>query len=140
MTGRHLGESMWRPTLTVQVESLDRTGGKWYVNAMKSHEDIDQRSLALSRAIVERIDADPARKGVLKARVICSRWMAEHPTLVLREWQTLLGLEWRVIRSVLLDEGPEGRRLRQSSPFCGILSVRERWEIYRRCNHEPKAA
>jgi hypothetical protein len=30
--------------------------------------------------------------------------------------------------------------LRQSSPFCGVLSVRERWDIYRRFNHEPKAA
>ena len=107
---------------------------------MWSHEDIDQRSLSLSLAIVARIDLDPERTGLRKARGICSRWMAEHPTPALREWQALLEHDWPMIRAVLLDEGQEGRRLRQSSPFCGVLSVRERWEIYRRFNHEPKAA
>jgi len=107
---------------------------------MKSHEHIDQRSLALSRSIVARIDADPERKGLQKARVNCERWLAEHPTPVLREWQTLLAHDWPTIRVLLLDEGQEGRRLRQSSPFCGILSIQERWEIYRRFHHEPKAA
>ena len=34
-------------------------------------------------------------------------------------------------RAVLLDESEEGQRLRQSSPFCGILTPRERWAIYR---------
>ncbi|MEI7880919.1 MAG: hypothetical protein WCI95_08605 [bacterium] len=49
---------------------------------MKSHEDIDQRSLELSRVIVALIDADPARKGLQKARGNCDRWLADHPTPV----------------------------------------------------------
>jgi hypothetical protein len=107
---------------------------------MKSHEDIDQRSLELSRVIVALIDADPERKGLQKARGNCDRWLADHPTPVLREWQILLTRDWSLIRAVLLDAGHEGCRLRQSSPFCGILSSRERWDIYRRFHHEPKAA
>jgi len=35
------------------------------------------------------------------------------------------------VRAVLLDESDEGQRLRQSDPFCGVLTPRERWEIYR---------
>lgn len=108
--------------------------------AMKSHEDIDQRSLELSRHIVAIIDADPERAGLQKARSNCNRWLADQSTPVLREWNTLLANDWPIIRGVLLDEGQEGRRLRQSSPFCGILSTHERWEIYRRFHHEPKAA
>jgi len=98
---------------------------------MKSHEDIDRRSLALARSIVAIIDADPERNGVQKARVNCGRWLGYLPTPTLREWQAILAQDWPTIRAVLLDEGQEGRRLRQSSPFCGILSTRARWEIYR---------
>jgi hypothetical protein len=107
---------------------------------MKTHEDIDQRSLELARSVVAHIDADPERKGLLKARVNCEHWSGTQSTPVLREWQALLARDWPMIRAVLLDEGQEGRRLRQSNPFCGILSTRERWEIYRRFHHEPKAA
>ena len=56
------------------------------------------------------------------------------------EWGRILELEWEAIRPLLLDPGEEGRRLRQSSPFCGILSPRERWEIYRRVANEPQTA
>ncbi|MEI7436242.1 MAG: hypothetical protein WCL16_05500 [bacterium] len=107
---------------------------------MKSHEDIDQRSLMLARSIVAIIDVDLDRKGLQKARVNCQRWLADQPTPALREWQAILANDWFTIRAVLLDEGQEGRRLRQSSPFCGILSTRARWEIYRHFQHEPKAA
>ena len=34
--------------------------------------------------------------------------------------------------SVLTDEGPRGRRLRQSSPFPGVLTPRERQAIFDR--------
>ena len=107
---------------------------------MKSHDDIDRRSLALARAVIATIDADPDRKGLLTARATCARWLAGHPSPVLQEWQVLLSGDWPTLRAVLMDEGPEGRRLRQSSPFCGILSNRQRWDIYRRFQHEPKAA
>ena len=107
---------------------------------MKSHEDIDRRSLELARAIVAIIDADPEHSGLQKARMNCDRWMADQATTVLREWQVMLSRDWPAIRAVLLDAGEEGRRLRQSSPFCGILSTKARWAIYRRYPHEPKAA
>jgi hypothetical protein len=56
------------------------------------------------------------------------------------EWDRILEQEWEAIRLLLLDPGEKGRRLRQSNPFCGVLSPRERWEIYRRIAHEPQSA
>jgi len=43
----------------------------------------------------------------------------------------ILQRPWPEIRNILLNESEEGTRLRQSDPFCGILTPAERWEIYR---------
>jgi hypothetical protein len=98
---------------------------------MKTHEQIDQRSLTMARAIVAKIDQDPARTGLAKARVTCRRWYEERPLAATKEWLEILDRPWEQVREVLLDESEEGQRLRQSDPFCGILTPRERWEIYR---------
>ena len=98
---------------------------------MKSHQDIDRRSLHLAREIVGRIDRDPQRRGLARAIAVCSRWEREVPQQAVAEWRELLNRDWQEIRSVLLSEGEDGQRLRQSSPFCGILSPRERWRIYK---------
>lgn len=44
------------------------------------------------------------------------------------------------VRCVLLADNEEGRRLRQSSPFCSVLTARERWTLYRKAAHEPEKA
>jgi len=98
---------------------------------MQSHEDIDQRNDAMARAIVARIDADPARTGLAKAREVCRGWPARRPGSAVREWAGVLGGDWESVRAVLLDPSERGKRLRQSSPFCGVLSPRERWSFYR---------
>ncbi|MFA6958489.1 MAG: hypothetical protein WC538_21690 [Thermoanaerobaculia bacterium] len=97
---------------------------------MRSHETIDQRSLAMVRAIVAKIDADPARTGLEHAREVCRNWVSagNRPAM---EWSVIMALPWEEIRTILLDESEEGQRLRQSDPFCGILSPEERWTIYR---------
>ena len=43
----------------------------------------------------------------------------------------ILERPWAEIRSILLDDSEEGRRLRQNDPFCGVLTPAERWDIYR---------
>ncbi|MGK2859913.1 MAG: hypothetical protein ACSLFQ_22175 [Thermoanaerobaculia bacterium] len=97
---------------------------------MRSHETIDQRSLAMVRAIVAKIDADPERKGLEHAREVCRNWVkaGNRPAM---EWSAIIARPWEEIRAILLDESDEGQRLRQSDPFCGILSPEERWKIYR---------
>jgi hypothetical protein len=98
---------------------------------MKTHQDIDRRSLMLASAVVERIDRDPRRRGLLKARANCRRWLSRRDDRAIREWQEILGKSWAEIRLILLDDSEQARRLRQSTPFCGILTPRERWDIYR---------
>ena len=108
---------------------------------MRTHAGVDARSLALARAVAARIDADPNRAGLERARSVCRRWcdMGVEPA---REWMEILDRkEWPGIRDVLLDESDEGRRRRQNSPFCGILTPRERWTIYRRFrSHDARTA
>ena len=107
---------------------------------VKTHLEIDRRSLALARAVAAVIDGDRTREGLKKARENCSRWYREDRSPAIAEWIGILKQDWPRIRRILLDEGEEGQRLRQSSPFCGILSPRERWAIYKRFQHESKAA
>ena len=85
----------------------------------------------MARAIVARIDADPARVGLIRARATCQRWFRDRPMAAIGEWLEILEKPWEVIREVLLDESETGQRLRQSDPFCGILTPQERWAIYR---------
>ncbi len=98
---------------------------------MKTHEAIDRRSLEMVRRIVAKIDADPRREGLERARRVCARWV-EQGNVPAREWAVILAeRSWEEIRRILLEDSEESRRLRQSDPFCGILTPQERWEIYR---------
>lgn len=98
---------------------------------MKTHDDIDRRSLYLARAIAQRIDADASRQGLERARQVCARWLTQRDRPAVREWADILAHPWEEVKLVLLDESDHGRRLRQSSPFCGVLTPRERWQLYR---------
>ena len=91
---------------------------------MASHGEIDQRSLRLAREVASRIDLDLRLLDRVKA------WASRHTAPAIVEWQSILRLPWAEVRAILLDPGDEGQRLRQSSPFVGILSPRERWRIY----------
>ena len=106
---------------------------------MRTHQDIDRRSLALARAVVAKVEADPGRRGLARAIVTCRRW-SEEGVPAAKEWMQILETrDWAGIRGVLLDPAEEGCRLRQSSPFAGVLPPRERWAIYREFSHEPES-
>lgn len=85
----------------------------------------------MARAIVEKIDNDPQRRGLEKARATCRRWYSERPMPAIFEWLQILERPWEEIREILLDPSEEGQRLRQSDPFCGILTPAERRGIYK---------
>ena len=53
-------------------------------------------------------------------------------------WQSC-SVPWPEIGSILFDDSEEGRRLRQSDPFSGILTPAERWEIYREAARDEAA-
>lgn len=100
------------------------------IEGVKTHAGIDSRSLTMARSIAAKIDCDPVRAGLDHARRVCARWV-ERGNVPAKEWMAILERPWSEIRSILLDDSEEGRRLRQNDPFCGILTPAERWEIYR---------
>jgi transcriptional regulator with XRE-family HTH domain len=92
----------------------------------------DRRSLALHRAIAERLRQDP--EGVLtRARASLMRMHDLHPGArpLLQEWRVFLRRPVEALVPVLLDPSPWGRALRQVTPFTGVLSARERAHVYR---------
>lgn len=101
-------------------------------NRGRSHEWIDQRSLALDRAIAQKLIKDPELLQCAKETL--QRWIRqrqpEAPKVML-EWQEILN-HWpfEKILKLLTSSEPEPTRLRQSSPFCGILTREERAEIF----------
>lgn len=91
---------------------------------MPSHQDIDLRSLALARAVAAKIDENPILLESVK------KWVCKQEAPAYLEWESYLERPWEEIREILLDPSEEGCRLRQSSPFVGILSPQERWEFF----------
>jgi hypothetical protein len=98
----------------------------------RTHEWIDQRSLALDKAIVRKLLAEPAL--LQRAKDNLQRWIQQRrPAVpqVLVEWQEILETwPFEKIIELLSSSEQEACRLRQSSPFCGILSEEERTAIF----------
>ena len=98
---------------------------------MKDHASIDRRSLALSRAIIKKLEEGDIEAGVARARAVNRRWRKVAGTTLHEEWKTILQRDWPNIKAALLDASEQGQALRQNNPFCGILTPRERWAIFR---------
>jgi len=95
------------------------------------HRIIEARSLAMHCLIARKIAADPALLDV--ARRNLEVWLARYgdsPPRALEEWRELMGHPWVEIAAIITDPGETPARLRQSSPFAGILAPAERRRIY----------
>lgn len=97
----------------------------------RSHEWIDQRSLAMAQAIAGKLRDDPslfntAARNLDRWRSTINPWPP-----ALAEWDQIIAEGMARSLSCLLEDSPRGRRLRQSHPFPGILTTQERNEILR---------
>jgi transcriptional regulator with XRE-family HTH domain len=101
----------------------------------------DQRSLELHRAIAEKLVADPA-SVVRKARKNVELMIKTNPeaSALLRAWRQALSLPTSDLLDLLDDPRPRARELRHVSPFAGVLTPGERWDLYRRFGHSDRAA
>ncbi len=103
------------------------------------HRLAEERSLAYHCVIAQRLGLDPSVLGVARARV--RGWLdAEHPPAYARAWNEILQQEVGAIASFLVDRGEWARELRQSSPFAGALSPRERWTLWREVREHASTA
>jgi hypothetical protein len=102
---------------------------------MESSTDLrlrnEERSIALHRAVGERLREDPAL--IDRARERVDAWLAEG--LVHRvygeAWRDLLSGPFDRLLAVLTRDDDHARTLRQCSPFAGVLDPRTRWRIWR---------
>jgi hypothetical protein len=95
---------------------------------VRSHAWIDQRSLALHEAVAAKLEAQPQLLEVARANL--QRWLSTNPAAVLREWwQVLDTTPLPELLALLRSPGDEAARLRQSSPFAGLLTPEERQSI-----------
>lgn len=93
------------------------------------HIRIEERSLALHAEIAERLAACPELLETAKLNI--DRWIERDGEIrPWKEWREILGRPLPEIIHVLVSPDENARRLRQSSPFCGLLTPRERWRIY----------
>jgi hypothetical protein len=94
------------------------------------HSRLDERSLALHRLVAEKIRHDPALLDLARGNL--RRWRAASGGLspALAEWDRILMRSAAEIAVLLVDPSENATRLRQSSPFAGILTEAERLAIY----------
>jgi hypothetical protein len=110
----------WRPTTAAPL-----TPG------LLKHRLIEARSLAMHCLIARKIAADPGLLDI--ARRNLESWTARYgdsPPRALEEWRAILRRPWPEIAALMTDPGETGARLRQSSPFAGVLTQPERRRVY----------
>ena len=107
------------------------------------HELTDEISLELGRRVAARLRQQP---GLLRvAHDNLDRWSthnADAPSLLrcYAEWRDILNRPVEEICDLVSSNSEEARRLRQNSPFAGVLSAREVWELKQRIRHATATA
>jgi hypothetical protein len=98
------------------------------------HRIVEARSLAMHCLIAQKIERDPAL--LKRVRQTIETWRARYASdgdgvpRALDEWQLILREPWPVIAALMTDTGERGTRLRQSTPFAGVLTAEERERVY----------
>jgi hypothetical protein len=92
------------------------------------HQTIDRANAAVDRLIARRLRRDP--RLLQRARRNLKRWIAregKNVAPVFLEWSGILETLSRAELAEFLERGTaRARRLRQSTPFRGLLTRRER--------------
>lgn len=97
---------------------------------MRTHPELDARSLALHRLVADKLRQDPAR--LAEVRSTLTRWRqtvcpATQPYL--REWEQLVEQGLEACLAKALEDSEHATALRQSSPFTRVLSNAERFQF-----------
>ena len=97
-----------------------------------SHELQDAISLEMACRVAARLGAAPELMQIARANL--ARWSERNADAPGRlrcyaEWQDLLTRPLEEILVILCAETENGQRLRQNSPFVGILTPAEVWSL-----------
>jgi hypothetical protein len=98
------------------------------------HARLEERSLALHREIARRVRRNPELLAGVRERLandIKSGRFSLSVTDAMQEWLDLLNASpLEQVLELLVDPGENARRLRQSTPFAGILTQGERRRLF----------
>jgi hypothetical protein len=99
-----------------------------FVYSKGMHDVVDRVSLEMARRVAARLRADPSLLEAARGNL--ERWKqrnAESPGLLrnYREWEGILKRPLDEIIAILCADTEEGQRLRQNSPFTGVLAKEE---------------
>ena len=96
-----------------------------------SHRLLEARSLAMHTLIAQKIANDP--KLLSKPRRNLQRWSGRwggDPPRWALVWQRILEWPCSQIAALISEPSENAARLRQSSPFAGVLTAEERTRVY----------
>jgi hypothetical protein len=107
---------------------------------LRGHQRIDERSLALHRAIADKLRAHSELLQI--ARDNLDRWsVAESRSQPYWDaWREILSRPLPEILDLFVEESERMTALRQAAPFAGVLDPAEQWAIYARFEPERSAA
>jgi Protein of unknown function (DUF1778) len=122
------------PAIDLSQEPMTFCTALWYAALMSTltsdHIRLDERSLALHGLVAKKLAADPSLLDLARANV--RRWQSANdpPSVALAQWERILAGPLKDIIDLLVERSEHATRLRQSSPFAGVLTDTERKAIY----------
>jgi hypothetical protein len=95
---------------------------------MRTHQEIDARSLALHRLVAEKIRHNPQLfQNIIDTLMHWRSTVDSASQPYLAEWDRLVALGMDSCLSASVEDSQQANALRQCSPFCGVLTARERF-------------
>ncbi|RZD13863.1 MAG: hypothetical protein EVJ47_08770 [Candidatus Acidulodesulfobacterium ferriphilum] len=96
---------------------------------VSDHNRIDTRSLVMHRVIAEKLMQNP--ELLQKAKDNIKRWRMQGVEVsAFKEWENIIDSGLNNVIRIITANTEESARLRQSTPFTGILTPKERKNIY----------
>ncbi len=95
-----------------------------------AHRLAEARSLAYHALVANRLRADPSIAEMAQQRA--RAWIACGEHVYYAElWLRVLAQPVEAIEARLVDTSEEAIAMRQSTPFAGVLTPKERWALWR---------
>ncbi|MDR0563828.1 MAG: hypothetical protein LBG78_02670 [Azoarcus sp.] len=98
-----------------------------------NHIQIDARSLDMHRLITAKIHSNPALFNKVLPTILRWRNTVSPSSLpYLNEWETLVQQGMDTALAKATEDSESARALRQSTPFVGILTPKERFDFLKK--------